>query len=86
MKRSKAEEEEIKKAPKFDLKDVEVEEDFEDNLDGTVSWKTVELQKRQTLQKVLIVLKKLSSQHKKMLVIIKKLFLLWVIKILDLKQ
>mgnify|MGYP003658158972 CR=1 FL=1 len=80
MKRSKAEEEEIKKAPKFDLKDVEVEEDFEDNLDGTVSWKTV------TLQKVLIVLKKLSSQHKKMLVIIKKLFLLWVIKILDLKQ
>jgi len=45
MKRSKAEEEEIKKTPKFDLKDVEVEEDFEDNLDGTVSWKTVELQK-----------------------------------------
>jgi len=45
MKRSKDEEEEIKKTPKFDLKDVEVEEDFEDNLDGTVSWKTVELQK-----------------------------------------
>ena len=39
------EQEEIKKAPKFALKDVEVEEDFEDGIEGTVSWKTLELMK-----------------------------------------
>ena len=41
----KEEVKEIKKEPKFDLKDVEVEEDFEDNIEGVVSWKTVELMK-----------------------------------------
>ena len=39
------EQEEIKKAPKFALKDVEVEEDFDDGIEGTVVWKTLELMK-----------------------------------------
>jgi hypothetical protein len=39
------EQEEIKKAPKFDLKDVELDEDFDEGVDGTVLWKTVELMK-----------------------------------------
>ena len=39
------EQEEIKKAPKFELKDVEVEEDFDDGIEGTVVWKTLELMK-----------------------------------------
>ena len=39
------EKEEIKKAPKFDLKDVELDEDFDEGVDGTVLWKTVELMK-----------------------------------------
>mgnify|MGYP003652545056 CR=1 FL=1 len=42
---AKDEVKEIKKEPKFDLKDVEVEDDFEDNIEGIVSWKTIELQK-----------------------------------------
>ena len=43
--KSTPDEEVIKKEPKFELKDVEVEEDFDDNLEGIVSWKTIELQK-----------------------------------------
>ena len=42
---AKDEVDEIKKEPKFDLKDVEVEDDFDDNVEGIVSWKTIELQK-----------------------------------------
>ena len=42
---NKLEEEELKKAPKFSLKDLEVDEDFDDGIEGTVKWKDIELPK-----------------------------------------